>query len=450
MPVAAMVTTREIYQRAVGTLERSYVHQSTYGRNRLSMAAGPGHAADHRARRAGRARCAQVGRRAARRARPSCSERYEMIREVRGRGLMIGIELGAPRSRVARLNWRLIHMASEGLFPQLIVIPLHRDHGVITMAAGKNDVIKLLPPLTLSEAEAQTFSSALDAVLADCDGAGEQELGGRARHRDGDAAPRPGASPATPSDRAGAVAPGTAVDAARGDVCLVTGATGFIGGRLAQRLVGGGLPGALPGAREQRHLAAGAARRRARGRRPDERRARSRAPSTGCRYVFHCGALRVRLGDRARRSRAPTSRARATCWAASARRSVERVDPLQHHRRLRLSRARRRRGDPRGHAVSQLVRADQARRRGRGPPRRAGARARRRDPAPGHGLRPRLDRGRRRDRARDARRQHGARRPRSSGRGPVLRREPRRRGDARAARTRTRPGRRSTSATAST
>jgi ornithine--oxo-acid transaminase len=62
-------------------------------------------------------------------------------------------------------------MASEGLFPQLIVIPLHRDHGVITMAAGKNDVIKLLPPLTLSEAEAQAFLEALDAVLADCHGA---------------------------------------------------------------------------------------------------------------------------------------------------------------------------------------------------------------------------------------------------------------------------------------
>ena len=73
-----------------------------------------------------------------------------------------------PSSRVARLNWRLIHMASEGLFPQLIVIPLHRDHGVITMAAGKNDVIKLLPPLTLSEPEAYTFLKALDAVLTDC------------------------------------------------------------------------------------------------------------------------------------------------------------------------------------------------------------------------------------------------------------------------------------------
>ena len=84
---------------------------------------------------------------------------------------MFGIELCAPSSRVARLNWRLIHMASEGLFPQLIVIPLHRDHGVITMAAGKNDVIKLLPPLTLSESEAHSFLLALDRVLAECHGA---------------------------------------------------------------------------------------------------------------------------------------------------------------------------------------------------------------------------------------------------------------------------------------
>ena len=97
---------------------------------------------------------------------------------------MIGIELGAPSARVARLNWRLIHMASEGLFPQLIVIPLHRDHGVITMAAGKNDVIKLLPPLTLCESEAHSFLAALDAVLAECHGSCEPELGRRPRDRD--------------------------------------------------------------------------------------------------------------------------------------------------------------------------------------------------------------------------------------------------------------------------
>jgi ornithine--oxo-acid transaminase len=166
MPVAAMVTRREHFQRAVGTLERSYVHQSTFGRNRLSMAAGLA-----TLRIIERDRLVEHAARVGAVLRDGLTElqrRYEMIKEIRASGLMIGIELGAPSGGMARLNWRLIHMASEGLFPQLIVIPLHRDHGVITMAAGKNDVIKLLPPLTLSESEAQTFLDALDAVLAEC------------------------------------------------------------------------------------------------------------------------------------------------------------------------------------------------------------------------------------------------------------------------------------------
>jgi 4-aminobutyrate aminotransferase-like enzyme len=161
-----MVTTRKIFDAAVGTLERSYLHQSTFGRNRLSMAAGLATLRvierDGLVERAERLGALLLdGLR-------DLQSRYEIIADVRGQGLMLGIELGAPRSRVARLSWRLMQAASEGLFPQLIVIPLHRDHGVITMAAGKNNVIKLLPPLTLSEAEAGSFLTALDAVLAQC------------------------------------------------------------------------------------------------------------------------------------------------------------------------------------------------------------------------------------------------------------------------------------------
>jgi ornithine--oxo-acid transaminase len=174
MPVAAMLTSREVFQRAVGTLERSYVHQSTYGRNRLSMAAGL--ATLRVIERDGLVEhAAEVGA-VLRDGLTELQRRYEMIEEVRASGLMIGIELGAPSTAMARLNWRLIHMASEGLFPQLIVIPLHRDHGIITMAAGKNDVIKLLPPLTLSVEEASSFLEALDAVLAECEGSASKNL----------------------------------------------------------------------------------------------------------------------------------------------------------------------------------------------------------------------------------------------------------------------------------
>jgi acetylornithine/succinyldiaminopimelate/putrescine aminotransferase len=174
MPVAAMVTRREIYQKAVGTLERSYVHQSTFGRNRLSMAAG---LATLRIIERDRLieHAAHMGT-VLHEGLAELQQRYEMIKEIRASGLMIGIELGAPSTGMAKLNWRLIHMASEGLFPQLIVIPLHRDHGVITMAAGKNDVIKLLPPLTLSESEAHSFLSALDTVLAECHSSSSKNL----------------------------------------------------------------------------------------------------------------------------------------------------------------------------------------------------------------------------------------------------------------------------------
>ncbi|HTB69897.1 MAG TPA: aminotransferase class III-fold pyridoxal phosphate-dependent enzyme [Solirubrobacteraceae bacterium] len=290
MPVAAMVTTREIYQQAVGTLERSYVHQSTFGRNRLSMAAGLA-----TMRIIERDRLVEHAAKIGALLRDGLAElqaRREMIKQVRASGLMIGIELRAPSSRVAKLNWRLIHMASEGLFPQLVVIPLHRDHGVITMAAGKNDVIKLLPPLTLSEREAQSFLTALDAVLADCEGSGGKNW---ALVRDiATATLRRRAARDVPADDAPASdwtpLRGAPIDPARDDVCLVTGASGFIGGRLAKRLVqeGHAVRCLVRSSSDTSHLdgldveiAVG-----------DLTSERSLARAVdGCDYVFHCGAL---------------------------------------------------------------------------------------------------------------------------------------------------------------
>ena len=285
MPVAAMVTRRELYDKAVGTLERSYVHQSTFGRNRLSMAAG---LATLRIVERDRLvdRSAEIGKMLLD-GLGELRDRYEMVGEVRGRGLMVGIELRAPSSRGARLSWQLIHLASEGLFPQLLVIPLHRDHGMITMAAGKNDVIKLLPPLTLSEPEAQSFLDAFDAVLADCHGPAGKNWGVVREIATATLRRRP-ANGARDVD--GALVRGTPVDPSRGDVCLVTGATGFIGGHLVQRLVREGYQvRCLTRTSSDTSLLEKLEVEIATG---DLTSAPSLARATnGCRYVLHCGAL---------------------------------------------------------------------------------------------------------------------------------------------------------------
>ena len=284
MPVAATVTRRDIHTRAVGTLERCYVHQSTYGRNRLSMAAGL--AALRIIERDDLVQnAARVGR-VLINGLEELRAKYEMVKEVRGRGLMVGMELQAPKALTARMNWRLIHLASEGLFPQLIVIPLHRDHGVITMAAGKNDVIKLLPPLTMSQSEAHQAVQAFDAVLADVHGPASKSWGEVLGIAQATMLRRPAAAKAAPN----CAWRGKPIDPAGSDVCLLTGASGFIGSHVAQQLVSEG--------HQVRCLVRSSSNTKfletlgielATGDLTD--RASLKQAMTGCRYVIHCAAM---------------------------------------------------------------------------------------------------------------------------------------------------------------
>jgi 4-aminobutyrate aminotransferase-like enzyme len=97
------------------------------------------------------------------------AERHDLISDIRGRGLMIGIEFGRPTSSLAaRGLWRMLDTARRGLFAQLVVVPLHNEHRILTQVAGDYmAVIKLLPPLMIGDLEVETFLTAFDEVMAD-------------------------------------------------------------------------------------------------------------------------------------------------------------------------------------------------------------------------------------------------------------------------------------------
>jgi ornithine--oxo-acid transaminase len=96
------------------------------------------------------------------------AERYELVHAVRGKGLMIGIEFGPPRTLKLKAAWSLLETVSAGLFCQLITIPLFKDHKILVQVAGHaNLTVKLLPAFVITEADCEWIERAFDAVIAD-------------------------------------------------------------------------------------------------------------------------------------------------------------------------------------------------------------------------------------------------------------------------------------------
>ena len=93
-------------------------------------------------------------------------DKYELLQEVRGLGLMIGFEFGKPKSFALKTKFQLLEKARTGLFSQLIVGPLFTRHKILTQVAGDAmNVVKILPPLVIGQKEVDKFSEALDDVL---------------------------------------------------------------------------------------------------------------------------------------------------------------------------------------------------------------------------------------------------------------------------------------------
>jgi len=81
---------------------------------------------------------------------------------------MLGIEFGPPKSLKLKAAWKGVEGVKKGLFAQLIVMALMREHRLLTQVSAHGvNIIKFLPPLVVGEEEIDYALSALDAVLAD-------------------------------------------------------------------------------------------------------------------------------------------------------------------------------------------------------------------------------------------------------------------------------------------
>ena len=124
VPVGAVLMRKPIFDKVFNRMDRAVVHGSTFAKNDLAMAAGiatldviDAGAADRERGAHGRAAaCAAFG---------AMAPHYEMLSDVRGKGLMIGVEFGAPKSFRLKASWSLLETGQQGT-----VLPAHHHPAV--------------------------------------------------------------------------------------------------------------------------------------------------------------------------------------------------------------------------------------------------------------------------------------------------------------------------------
>lgn len=165
-PIGATVATRAVWEKAYGGLSRAVLHTSTFGGGARACAAAlasiqkiAGENLPERARELGAYFKAGL---------ETLRERYNLLDEVRGKGLLIGLEFRKPVSGfLDRLTAGSINRVSEEYVASLVASQLMKSHGIITAYTLNNpNVMRLEPPLTVTKEEIDYVLNALDDVFS--------------------------------------------------------------------------------------------------------------------------------------------------------------------------------------------------------------------------------------------------------------------------------------------
>ena len=175
VPVGAMVVHESVWEPLFRD-RHCFIHASTFGENDFAMAAAL--ATLHVIEQDGLVSRARETGEAWMRGLQALQSRHPMIAEVRGRGLLIGIELRAAGGwlRKPAARW----LEERGQLGRLVVMWLNLRHRILANTPTRNNVLRLHPPLTIGAAECDRVVAALDDVLGEAerfpDGVGQMLL----------------------------------------------------------------------------------------------------------------------------------------------------------------------------------------------------------------------------------------------------------------------------------
>src|SRR5580658_8043465 len=166
VPVGAMLAKGAVFEKVYSSMDRMMVHSTTFKAGVMAMTAGLATLAViedeglvENAARTGEALQAGL---------VALAQKYDVLADVRGRGLMIGLEFDKPSALRARTSWNMLQKARVGLFAQMVVVALFQRHRILTQVSGDHmEVIKLIPPLMIGDTEVKLFTEAFGEVLED-------------------------------------------------------------------------------------------------------------------------------------------------------------------------------------------------------------------------------------------------------------------------------------------
>lgn len=162
VPVGALLMSRAVHEAVFDSMQNALAHGSTFAPNELAMAAGLATLQELDDERLVE-RSARLGEKLLELTRPLIDE-FDVVREVRGLGLMWAIEFGEPESR--KLSWKMIEKMQPGLFAQFVVGPLFSQHHILSQVAGHGiAVLKALPPLVVSDEDVEYFVESLTSAI---------------------------------------------------------------------------------------------------------------------------------------------------------------------------------------------------------------------------------------------------------------------------------------------